>query len=142
MPIGAAGLAFFFVLLGLGPRNPWLVAALLSGMGLVAGFYIIPLQSMLQLLAPDAERGRFLGTANAMSFVMGGVGSLLFMAVVRLGLPSDRAFLVLAAATIVVGVLLARWLRRLRLPEASATLAASPETAATAAAGDEKDATR
>jgi acyl-[acyl-carrier-protein]-phospholipid O-acyltransferase/long-chain-fatty-acid--[acyl-carrier-protein] ligase len=142
VPFGAAGLAFFFLLLGLGPRNPWLVGALLSGMGLVAGFYIIPLQSMLQLFAPDAERGRFLGTANAMSFVMGGVGSLLFMMVVRLGWPSDKAFLVLAAATVVVGLLLARWLRHLRLPDASATLAASPETAATTAQATTQDAPR
>ncbi|MBL9120439.1 MAG: MFS transporter [Phycisphaerae bacterium] len=122
VPLGAAGLTAFFFLLGLAPRNPWVVGALLSAMGLVAGFYIIPLQSMLQALSPDAERGRFLGTANAMSFVMGGVGSLLFVGVRNLGLASDRAFLVLAALTAIVGVLLAWWLRARREQLELATL--------------------
>lgn len=126
VPIGAAGLTLFFCLLGLAPRNPWIVGALLAGMGLVAGFYIIPLQSMLQALAPDTERGRFLGTANAMSFVMGGAGSLLFVLVKRAGLPSDRSFLILAALTAIVGSLVAWWLRARRDALDRATLPASP----------------
>lgn len=124
VPLGALGLTLCFALLGMGPRNPWLVGAMLSAMGLVAGFYIIPLQSMLQALSPDDERGRFLGTANAMSFVMGGVGSLLFVGVRNLGLASDRAFLVLAALTAIVGVLLAWWLRARRSQLETATLPA------------------
>jgi MFS family permease len=122
VPIGAGALALFFVLLGLAPRNPWLVGTLLAGMGLVAGLYIIPLQSMLQALAPDNERGRFLGTANAMSFVMGGVGSLLFVGVKNLGIDSDRTFLLLAALTVIVGSLLARWLFLRREALTAATL--------------------
>jgi MFS family permease len=127
VPIGAAGLTVAFALLGLGPRNPWVVAALLSLMGLVAGFYIIPLQSMLQALSPDSERGRFLGTANAMSFVMGGVGSLLFVGIKNVGLASDRAFLVLAVLTAIVGGLLAWWLRARRDQLDRATLPDSPD---------------
>jgi acyl-[acyl-carrier-protein]-phospholipid O-acyltransferase/long-chain-fatty-acid--[acyl-carrier-protein] ligase len=122
VPIGAGALALFFVLLGLAPRSPWLVGSLLAGMGLVAGLYIIPLQSMLQALAPDNERGRFLGTANAMSFVMGGVGSLLFVGVKNLGIDSDRTFLLLAVLTVIVGALLARWLFLRREALTAATL--------------------
>lgn len=124
VPIGAAGLTVAFAFLGSGPRSPIVVGALLAAMGLVAGFYIIPLQSMLQALSPDGERGRFLGTANAMSFVMGGVGSLLFVAVRRLGVASDRSFLVLAALTLIVGLLLAWWLRARRDQLETATLPA------------------
>ena len=95
---GAGGLAAGFAALGLAPPDFGLTMALLAASGLVAGFYIIPLQSMLQSLAPDGSRGRVLGTANGMSFVMGGAGSLLFLALRQLGMPSNRVFLVLAAA--------------------------------------------
>ena len=95
---GAGGLAAGFLALGLAPPSFGLTMALLAASGLVAGFYIIPLQSMLQSLAPDGSRGRVLGTANGMSFVMGGAGSLLFLVLRHLGMPSNRVFLALAAA--------------------------------------------
>jgi sugar phosphate permease len=93
---GAAGLALGFAAMGLAPPSFGITAALLAASGLVAGFYIIPLQSSLQALAPDDARGRVLGTANGLSFVMGGVGSALFLALRQAGLPSNRIFLVLA----------------------------------------------
>jgi acyl-[acyl-carrier-protein]-phospholipid O-acyltransferase/long-chain-fatty-acid--[acyl-carrier-protein] ligase len=79
IPIGAAGLILFFVLLGAVPPSmpdmqPMVrvalsnVAFFILGAGFFAGFYIIPLQALLQKLSPDDERGRFLGTANAVSF--------------------------------------------------------------------------
>ena len=48
------------------------------GAGFFAGFYIIPLQSLLQKLPPDKERGRFLGTANGISFGFLSIASLLY----------------------------------------------------------------
>ncbi|MFO0828021.1 MAG: MFS transporter [Phycisphaerales bacterium] len=126
VPLGAAGLAAAFLALGIAPLQYWLVGALLSGMGLVAGFYIIPLQAALQQLAPNDQRGRFLGTANAMSFVMGGVGALLFWALGHAGMPTNRMFIVLAVLTLVAGVMIHAWVRRNRerLADATATLAA------------------
>jgi sugar phosphate permease len=88
---------------------------LLALTGLVAGFYIIPLQSMLQSLAPDNARGRVLGTANGYSFLMGAVGSALFFALRQLDMPSNRVFLVLAGLCAAVGVVVVAWLRGLRL---------------------------
>jgi len=89
IPIGAGGLIFFFTLLGLVP--PWIpnvqpllrialsnVAMFIFGAGFFAGFYIIPLQALLQKLSPDNERGRFLGTANAVSFAFLTVAALLY----------------------------------------------------------------
>jgi hypothetical protein len=105
---GAGGLALGFTALGLAPPSFALTMALLSASGLVAGFYIIPLQSMLQSLAPDDSRGRVLGTANGMSFVMGGAGSVLFLALRQLGMPSNRVFLVLAGACAAMAVVAAR----------------------------------
>lgn len=87
--IGALGLVTFFLLLGV--VDPWmpdarpLVRVALSNVslfilcaGFFAGFYIIPLQSLLQKLSPDGERGQFLGTANAVSFAFLTVAGVMY----------------------------------------------------------------
>jgi acyl-[acyl-carrier-protein]-phospholipid O-acyltransferase/long-chain-fatty-acid--[acyl-carrier-protein] ligase len=109
--LGAGGLALGFTAMGLAPPSFAVTMTLLSASGLVAGFYIIPLQSMLQSLAPDESRGRVLGTANGMSFVMGGAGSALFLALRHLGMPSNRIFLVLGCACAAMAVVAARHAR-------------------------------
>lgn len=92
IPIGAAGLIVFFTLLAAVPSPPMpgatmldvatsRVSALIFGAGFFAGFYIIPLQALLQHLSPDDERGRFLGTANAVSFTFMTVAALLYWAI-------------------------------------------------------------
>jgi acyl-[acyl-carrier-protein]-phospholipid O-acyltransferase/long-chain-fatty-acid--[acyl-carrier-protein] ligase len=68
VPVGAVGLSVFFVLLGVVAPTFSNVAVFIFGAGFFAGFYIIPLQALLQHLSPDNERGRFLGTANGISF--------------------------------------------------------------------------
>lgn len=90
IPIGAAGLTISFFLLGsvpptlpdhLGPTWRMLassISAFIFAAGLFAGFYIIPLQALLQRLSPDDERGRFLGTANAVSFTFLMLASMLY----------------------------------------------------------------
>ncbi|MGB2987078.1 MAG: MFS transporter [Phycisphaerae bacterium] len=78
IPLGAFGMTVFFVLLGVLPPTFTSVALLILGAGFSAGFYIVPLQALLQKLSPDDERGRFLGTANSISFGFLTVASLLF----------------------------------------------------------------
>jgi acyl-[acyl-carrier-protein]-phospholipid O-acyltransferase/long-chain-fatty-acid--[acyl-carrier-protein] ligase len=112
VPIGAGGLAVGFALLGVAPPNFALTLTLLAAAGLVAGFYIIPLQSMLQALAPDDLRGRVLGTANGYSFLMGAVGSGLFLVLRQLDMPSNRIFLVLGGLCAMVAVAVTLWLGR------------------------------
>lgn len=114
IPVGAVGMTLFFVLLGTLPLHYGTVMALLLGAGIFAGFYIVPLQALLQHLSPADERGRFLGTANAMSFVASTFASLIFLvARSQFGLPSNRVFLICAAlACVGSGVLIWR-LRRL-----------------------------
>lgn len=105
IPIGAFGLILFFGLLGGVP--PWIpnmpptisflfleiptsmlrialsnVSLFILGAGFFAGFYIVPLQALLQKLSPDDERGRFLGTANAVSFTFLTIAAVLY-AVIR-----------------------------------------------------------
>lgn len=87
--IGAAGLIVFFILLAAIP--PWVpnlgpmlriglsnVSFLIMGAGFFSGFYIIPLQALLQKLSPDDERGQFLGTANAVSFTFMTIAGILY----------------------------------------------------------------
>lgn len=89
VPIGAAGLTVFFLLLAaVEPSLPDLpntirvvfsnVGCFIFGAGFFSGFYIIPLQSLLQKLSPDEERGRFLGTSNAVSFAFMSIAALIY----------------------------------------------------------------
>ena len=112
VPAGAGGLALSFILLGLAPANYSLTLALLVLTGLTAGFYIIPLQAMLQEFAPDESRGRVLGTANGVSFLMGLLGGVLFFAL-RGGLhmESHRVFLVVGGMCAAAAWVTMSWLR-------------------------------
>ena len=78
VPLGAAGMTIFFFLIGITPVNFWSIAAFAAGGGFCAGFYLIPLWTLIQDRAPDGERGRFLGTANAISFAFMTVGAVTY----------------------------------------------------------------
>ena len=83
IPLGAIGMTVFFVLLGGVQPSYGGVASFIFGAGFSAGFYIVPLQALLQKLSPDDSRGRFLGTANSISFGFLTVASLLFWGIRR-----------------------------------------------------------
>lgn len=109
IPVGVIGLTVFFSLLAIIPPklaagdNGYIqvlksnVAVLIAGAGFFAGFYIIPLQAMLQKLPPESERGRFLGTANAISFSFLALSSLIYW-IIRpwFGNKPDNIFMVCA----------------------------------------------
>ena len=89
IPVGALGLIFFFTLLGVVtpslPNMPKMIRVACSnvslfifGAGFCAGFYIVPLQALLQKMSPDDERGRILATANACSFTFLAIASVIF----------------------------------------------------------------
>lgn len=89
IPVGAVGLTIFFALLGTVPPSlpdlppMWRILAssislFVFGAGFFAGFYIIPLQALLQRLSPDDERGRLLGTANGVSFAFLTLSSIVY----------------------------------------------------------------
>ena len=109
IPIGALGITVFFLLLGIitptlpvtDPSTMQIALSMFSvfifGAGVFAGLYIIPLQAMLQKYSPDAERGRFLGTANGVSFMFLAIGSLLYWIIRPLfGDAPQRIFLISA----------------------------------------------
>jgi acyl-[acyl-carrier-protein]-phospholipid O-acyltransferase/long-chain-fatty-acid--[acyl-carrier-protein] ligase len=97
---GALGMALFFGLLGFIPPSYWLVMTFVAGAGFFAGFYIIPLQALMQKLAPDDKRGQFLGAAGgiAWSFVVG--GCLIYWFARVLAIPPERIFIICAVLAI------------------------------------------
>lgn len=89
VPFGGIALAIFFALLGIVPATlPDLpkywrilfspISLFILGAGISAGFYIVPLQALMQRLTPSNELGRFLGTANGLSFVFLLLSAILF----------------------------------------------------------------
>jgi len=88
--------------------------------GIGAGFYLVPLLALIQHLAPAAERGRFLGTWNASTFLPGLVGIVIFQLLRIIGVPSVRIWLVCAAFALLLLpllVLVVRLLQRHHLAE-------------------------
>ena len=78
------------------------VATLIFLAGVSAGFYIVPLQALLQHLSPADERGRFLGTANALSFCCTSFGAVVFwIATNPCRIPANRVHLICGALALV-----------------------------------------
>jgi acyl-[acyl-carrier-protein]-phospholipid O-acyltransferase/long-chain-fatty-acid--[acyl-carrier-protein] ligase len=105
---GAIGMTICFATMGLAPMTYTLLAILVFLVGIFAGFYIVPLQSLLQFLSPTDERGRFFGTANALSFVFISAAGIIYIGLSRLGLPPEKiplACAALAAVGTFVGML-------------------------------------
>lgn len=102
IPVGAVGMTVFFALLGLVPPTFTNVACFLLGAGFFAGFYIIPFQALLQHLAPQAERGRMLGTANAISFSFLALASLFYW-IIRPPFANSPQEIFLVCATLMLG---------------------------------------
>ncbi len=120
IPLGAAGLTIFFTLLAVVPPTlpemaPLLrvicsnVAFLLFGAGFSAGFYIIPLQCLLQKLSPDDERGRFLGTANGLSFAFLTVAALVYWTIRPYFGNQPQEIFYISAALMALGALFFLW---------------------------------
>lgn len=127
IPFGAAGMAVCFVMLGLLEPTITSVSTLIALAGLSAGFYIVPLQALLQKLSPDDERGRFLGTANAMSFLASSAGAGLYWLLSGpMSLAPNRAFLACGALAILGTAVGTIQLRRLLAARAESALAVEP----------------
>lgn len=112
---GAAGMTISFFLMGALSISYSGLACLVFSTGFFAGFYIVPLQSLLQYLAPDDERGRFFGTANALSFTFISLGAVIFLLLDTSGLTPANVALFCAGislvGTIVGGIAMKQILR-------------------------------
>lgn len=68
VPMGAIGLSVFCLLLGFNYQSYYGVFLTLFMLGLSAGFYIVPLNTLVQYESPADERGKILATNNFFSF--------------------------------------------------------------------------
>ena len=94
IPIGAIGTTVMYFALGLIPNSFPLVATCLAITGFLAGFFMVPLQTMTQILSTEEQRGRVLGLWSCLSFVAIILGNVLFLIIKQTGLESHRVFLV------------------------------------------------
>ncbi len=130
VPWGGVGMSLFFALLGLVPTtlpnySPyWRVllsptALFILGAGISAGFYIVPLQALMQRLTPRNELGRFLGTANGLSFVFILISAAIYPLMRPLfafedGTEYPEKIFIVAAIAMAFGVLFFVWRVRAR----------------------------
>jgi len=116
IPYGAVGMGSAFLLLGVLPPTYWVVAVLIFVTGFMSGFYVIPLQALIQDLAPEAERGRFMGTTNAMSAAFSSLGAVVYwFAGSVCNMPGNRIFLICAGLAF-LGLFFILWRFRISPP--------------------------
>jgi acyl-[acyl-carrier-protein]-phospholipid O-acyltransferase/long-chain-fatty-acid--[acyl-carrier-protein] ligase len=107
VPIGAIGTTLMMFVLGAIPHNYFLISASLSAAGFMAGFLMVPLQTMTQRLASKEQRGQVLGLWNCSSFIGVIVGNVIFLALKRLtGIASHHVFFICGGLGVILIVLL------------------------------------
>jgi acyl-[acyl-carrier-protein]-phospholipid O-acyltransferase / long-chain-fatty-acid--[acyl-carrier-protein] ligase len=85
------------------------VALLLALLGTAGGFFVVPINALIQRIPAAEEKGRTIAVANLLSFVGVALQPLAQYGMLRLGHPDpSRVFLVAAAMTLVMGVILVR----------------------------------
>lgn len=68
VPLGALVLSAFALLLAVSPAEPALAAVELFAVGLGAGFFVVPLVSLIQQKSPRESRGRMIAFSNVLNF--------------------------------------------------------------------------
>jgi acyl-[acyl-carrier-protein]-phospholipid O-acyltransferase / long-chain-fatty-acid--[acyl-carrier-protein] ligase len=92
------------------------VAVLLALLGSAGGFFVVPVNALIQRLPAPEEKGRTIAVANLLSFVGVALQPLAQYGMLRLGHPDpSRVFLVAAAMTLLTGILMVRMMPQLGL---------------------------
>lgn len=107
IPIAIFGIALCFMGLYFFSTSFFITVPLLILLGVCGGFYIVPVDSFIQIASPDKDRGQNVATANFLSFV--GVilaSGLLALLGNGLKLTAAQGFLTVGMLTLVIGTLL------------------------------------
>jgi acyl-[acyl-carrier-protein]-phospholipid O-acyltransferase/long-chain-fatty-acid--[acyl-carrier-protein] ligase len=106
---GMFGIAAMAALLSAPGRSFAAVAVLLALLGTAGGFFVVPVNALIQSRPAPEEKGRTIAVANLLSFVGVALQPLAQYAMLRLGHPDpSRVFLLSAAMTLLMGVVLVR----------------------------------
>jgi acyl-[acyl-carrier-protein]-phospholipid O-acyltransferase/long-chain-fatty-acid--[acyl-carrier-protein] ligase len=106
---GMAGIIVMAGLLAQSGLSFTTVMALLALLGMAGGFFVVPVNALIQRRPRPEEKGRTIAVANLLSFVGVALQPLAQYAMLRLGHPDpSRVFLVAAGMTLAMGVILLR----------------------------------
>jgi len=95
------------------PQGLAVVAAVVM-VAVTGGMFVVPLQTQLQLLAPDNRRGRVFGALNAINAIGSATTSVVAMILLARGVPVIAAFIGAAIANAAIGCLVLPHLWRRR----------------------------
>ena len=105
IPVGGFGLAVFSAVLGMGAWGFWGSVVLLFGLGFFGGFFVIPLDAMLQKRSPEDMRGDMIATCNFVTFSGMTVSAVLFYLLFNLlGLSTSHIFILSAVMSLIVSI--------------------------------------
>ncbi len=106
---GMTGIIVMAGLLALSGLSFATVMGLLAILGMAGGFFVVPVNALIQRRPRPEEKGRTIAVANLLSFVGVALQPLAQFAMLRLGHPDpSRVFLVAAGMTLLMGVVLLR----------------------------------
>ncbi|HTQ59954.1 MAG TPA: MFS transporter [Candidatus Solibacter sp.] len=111
---GLGGILLMAVLLSLPGIGYLTVLLQLAFLGIAGGFFVVPINALIQQRPRPEEKGRAIAIANLLSFVGVALQPLAQYAMLRLGHPDpSRVFLIAAGMTLLMGIVLARMLPEL-----------------------------
>ncbi len=105
--LGAWGMAAGFACAGAIPPGPWALFATVAGASFFSGFYLIPLRSLMQSLAPPSQLGAVLGTSQMLDFLLIFLAALGRPLLLQFGLGPQQLFFFLAGVLVLSGCFLA-----------------------------------
>ena len=108
---GLGGILLMAALLSRSGISYLAVLVQLALLGVAGGFFVVPVNALIQQRPRPEEKGRAIAVANLLSFVGVALQPLAQYAMLRLGHPDpSRVFLIAAAMTLLMGFILARML--------------------------------
>jgi acyl-[acyl-carrier-protein]-phospholipid O-acyltransferase/long-chain-fatty-acid--[acyl-carrier-protein] ligase len=111
---GLAGIFAMAALLSWAGIGFTTVLVYLTALGFAGGFFVVPVNALIQRRPAPTEKGRTIAVANLLSFVGVALQPVAQFAMIRLGHPDpSRVFLIASAITLVMGFILARMLPNL-----------------------------
>jgi MFS family permease len=108
---GIGGIAVMAALLSLPSLRFSSVFAILAFLGGAGGFFVVPINALIQHRPRPEEKGRTIAAANLLSFIGVALQPVAQFAMIHLGHPNPaRIFLICSAMSVIVAVILARML--------------------------------
>src|SRR5579862_3716483 len=105
IPFGAIGITVMCALLSRANLSYGAIAAHLSVLGFLAGFFAVPVNALIQHRPPPDRKGGIIAAANLLSFVGIALQPVAQYSMIRLGHPNPpRVFLVSAGLTLVATI--------------------------------------